>query len=196
LAAAIDAEATMRMLQVLVDEHHGFSVMLDVLDAMAGRLLEGKPVPAEMVSGVIDFFEHVTDGHHRQEEELLFPLMAQHGIGADQTVVNALLTQHDAGRAYTRKMRADAVGLVAGVPDASQQLARHARGFVELIREHIRIEDSYFYTLASEILTNAERATMAEAFTLARAHRVPENQRGRYRAMLAEYPGIVEAWKR
>jgi hemerythrin-like domain-containing protein len=185
----------MTLLDVLVDEHRGFSVMLDVLDAMAGRLLDGEPVPAEMVAGAIDFFEYFTDGHHRQEEELLFPLLAQHGIGADQTVVNALLAQHDAGRAYTRKMRADAVGLGSGVPEASQQLARHARGYVELIREHIRIEDSYFYGLASEILTHAERETIAEAFSLARVHRVPENQRDRYMAMLATYPGIVATWR-
>jgi len=185
----------MRMLEVLVDEHRGFLVMLNVLDAIAGRLLDEKRVPAEMVSGVIDFFEHVTDGHHLQEDELLFPMMAQHGIGADQSVVNALLAQHDAGRAYTRMMRADAVALDAGVAEAPQQLARDARGFVELIREHIRIEDSYFYALASETLTDAERETLAEAFTVARAHRVPEDQHGRYRAMLAEYPGIVEFWK-
>jgi hemerythrin-like domain-containing protein len=123
-------------------------------------------------------------------------LLAQHGIGADQTVVNALLAQHDAGRAYTRKMRANLVGLVANVPEASQQLARHARGYVELIREHIRIEDSYFYTLASEILTQAERESIAEAFSRSRAHRVSEDQRDRYLAMLAEYPGIVAAWQR
>jgi hemerythrin-like domain-containing protein len=186
----------MRLLEVLVDEHRGFLAMLDVLDAMAGRLLEAKPVPAEMVSGALDFFEYFTDGHHRQEEELLFPMLAQHGIGADATVVNALLAQHDAGRAYTRKMRADAAGLVAGIPEASQQLARHARGYVELIREHIRIEDSYFYGLASAILTHVERETIAEAFSVARARRVPEAQRNRYVAMLAEYPGIVAAWER
>jgi hemerythrin-like domain-containing protein len=185
----------MRLLDVLVDEHRGFSVMLDVLDAMAERLLDGKPVAAEMVAGTVDFFEYLTDGHHRQEEELLFPLLAQHGIGADQTVVNALLAQHDAGRAYTRKMRADAAGLAAGAPEAAQQLACHARGYVELIREHIRIEDSYFYALAIENLTRAELETVAEAFSLARAHRVPEHQRDRYLAMLAEYPGIVATWR-
>jgi hemerythrin-like domain-containing protein len=72
----------MRFLNVLMDEHRGFSVMLDVLDAIAGRLERGAEVPVPMIVDVLDFFEHFTDRHHDKEEETLFPLLARHGIGA------------------------------------------------------------------------------------------------------------------
>lgn len=186
----------MTLLDVLMDEHRGFTTMLDVLDAIARRMSDGKSVPAAMVAGALDFFEHFTDGHHRQEETLLFPLLAAHGLGRDETVINALLVQHEAGRAYTARMRRDESRMAAGDPLAAEQFAADARGYVELIREHIRIEDNYFYKLASQILTPAEQAAMTEAFGRARSHSVSDGQRERYLQMLSEYPAIVASWQR
>ena len=51
-----------------------------------------------MLVDVLSFFESFTDRHHDKEEEALFPLLAKHGIGPDQTVVSALMSQHEAGR--------------------------------------------------------------------------------------------------
>ncbi len=104
----------MRFLTVLMDEHRGFSTMLDVLDAIAGRLERGEPVPMPMLVDVLDFFENFTDRHHDKEEEMLFPLLAKHGIGPDQTVVSALMFQHEAGRVYGSKMRSELNRLQAG----------------------------------------------------------------------------------
>jgi hemerythrin-like domain-containing protein len=96
----------MRFLDVLMDEHRGFKTMLDVLDAAATRVERGEHVPADMLVGLIDFFDNFTDRHHDKEEEVLFPLVARHGLGPEQTVVGALLSQHDTGRIYVRRMRA------------------------------------------------------------------------------------------
>ena len=46
----------MRFLNVLMDEHRGFSIMLDVLEAVAGRLERGADVPMPMLTDVLDFF--------------------------------------------------------------------------------------------------------------------------------------------
>jgi hemerythrin-like domain-containing protein len=184
----------MKLLDVLVDEHRGFGAMLEVLERAAARVRDRRGVPADMLCGLLDFFEHFTDGHHTQEEEILFPVLAQHGIGRDQTVVAALLAQHEAGRAYTRKMRAALEGLAAGDANAGDAFAAHAGGYTELIREHIRIEDSYFYGVATEILTHAEQESISEAFSRATTHRVPDAERGRYLTMLREYPAVAAGW--
>lgn len=184
----------MSLLSVLMEEHRGFLTMLSVLEATAARVKQGRAIPAGMLDGLLDFFEHFTDGHHTQEEHLLFPLLAAHGVGRDQSVVNALLAQHDAGRAYTRKMRADVAQLAAGDSGAGDTFAGHANGYVELIREHIRIEDSYFYGVAEEILSHAEKETITSAFGLGSRRRVPEAERARYLRMLTDYPAVVEAW--
>jgi len=185
----------MRFLDVLMEEHRGFKVMLDVLDAVADRLSRGAAVPTTMLGDVLDFFEIFTDRHHDREEETLFPLLAQHGVGADQTVVRALTTQHEAGRMYGGKMRAAFVRIQAGDPGAAAELASHAKGYTELIREHIRIEDEYFYKLAGQLLTLAEQESVVARFIGEAGARPPSAERARYLRMLAEYPGVVAAWR-
>jgi hemerythrin-like domain-containing protein len=185
----------MRFLNVLVDEHRGFSAMLDVLDAIAGRLERGKDVPMPMLVDVLDFFESFTDRHHNKEEAMLFPLLAKHGIGPDQTVVSVLMSQHEAGRAYGAKMRSQLKRMQMGDPAAGTALAADARGYTELIREHIRIEDEYFYNLADQVLTEAEHAAIVEQFSGGPGNRAAHPERERYLRMLEVYPEVVEGWR-
>jgi hemerythrin-like domain-containing protein len=194
-AAAGVEKLEMRFLDILMEEHRGFSQMLDVLDAVAGRLSRGADVPLPMLTDVLDFFENFTDRHHDKEEEMLFPLLAQHGIGPDQTVVSALISQHEAGRMYGAKMRAELKRLREGDRSAARALAEDARGYTELIREHIRIEDEYFYKLADEVLTHAEQATIVAQFGGGVGARPASTERERYLQMLDVYPGVVAAWK-
>lgn len=185
----------MNIFDVLMDEHRGFKTMLDVLDAIARRLCRDEAVPFGLVSDVIDFFELFADRHHGKEEDLLFPVLAQHGIGTDQTVVAALMSQHEAGRAYSRKMRDDLSRLQAGHPDAASDLASHAKGYTELIREHIRIEDEYFYRLAEQVLTHAEKEAIFRQFRPDTQTTESARDRGRYLEMLRSYPALVAGWE-
>jgi len=184
----------MRFLNVLMDEHRGFSSMLDVLDAVAGRLERGADVPMPMLVDVLDFFESFTDRHHDREEETLFPLLAKHGIGPDQTVVSVLMSQHEAGRVYGTRMRQQLKRIQQGDPSAAAALAADARGYTELIREHIRIEDEYFYKLADQVLNEAEHAAIIEKFSNSAANRASHADRERYLQMLEVYPAVVAGW--
>jgi hemerythrin-like domain-containing protein len=185
----------MRFLTVLMDEHRGFSSMLDVLDAVADRLERGADVPMPMLVDVLDFFESFTDRHHDKEEEMLFPLLAKHGIGPDQTVVSVLMSQHEAGRVYGKKMRNELKRLQQGDPSAAAALAADARAYTELIREHIRIEDEYFYKLADQVLTEAEHAAIVEKFGGSPGNRSAHPERDRYLKMLEVYPAVVAGWR-
>jgi hemerythrin-like domain-containing protein len=188
-------EVSMKFLEVLMEEHRGFKSMLDVLDAIADRLDRGAAVPPPMLADVLDFFESFTDRHHDREEETLFPLLAKHGMGSDQTVVRALMSQHEAGRVYGGKMRAALTRLQAGDPGAGPDLAADARGYSELIREHIRIEDEYFYKLADQLLTLAEQESVLARFVGEAGSRPPSAERARYLRMLEEYPAKVAGWR-
>jgi hemerythrin-like domain-containing protein len=185
----------MRFLDVLMEDHRGFSAMLDVLDAAAERLEIGADVPMAMLVDVLDFFENFANRHHQQEEQTLFPLLAKHGIGPDQTVVSALMFQHEAGRVYGTKMRKELLRLQQGDPAASAALAADARGYTELIREHIRIEDEYFYKLADQVLTESEHEAIVAKFSEGGSARDVQWDRERYMNMLDVYPGVVARWR-
>jgi hemerythrin-like domain-containing protein len=184
----------MRLLDVLAGEHRGVSAMLGVLDAVATRVRGGGEAPLDMIDGLVDYFDRCAEGHHAQEERLLFPLLEQHGLGRDETVINALLAQHDAHRAYTRRMRAGAVRVRAGEVGARESFAADARSYTELIREHIRIEDHYFYGVAAEVLTRAEQEQIIEAFGHPMGRDLPEQDRRRFLQMMTDYPRIVQEW--
>lgn len=184
----------MRFLDVLMEEHRGFVAMLDVLDAVAARLAGGREVPMPMLTDVLEFFERFADRHHDKEEALLFPLLAKHGIGPDQTVVSALMSQHEAGRVYGSKMKQELRRFQQGDAAAAGELAANARGYTELIREHIRIEDEYFYKLADQVLTEAEHDAILQQFVGADA-RPAHPERARYLEMLNVYPAVVAGWR-
>ena len=185
----------MRFLDVLMEEHRGFKTMLDVADAACARLDAGADVPVPMLRDVVDFFDNFTDRHHDKEEEVLFPLIATHGIGPDQTVVAALLSQHEAGRAYCGKMHAEVRRLADGDTSAQADLVGHLRGYVELIREHIRIEDEYFYQLADQLLTHAEQEKIIAQFGGAAGLRPASDDRNRYLSMLEQCSAVARGWQ-
>jgi hemerythrin-like domain-containing protein len=184
----------MRFLDILMDEHHAFGTMLDVLDAMTARMGRGEDVPLEMLSDVVSFFERFSDRHHLREETLLFPLLAKHGIGADQTVVNVLASQHEAGRMYGEKMRVELGQIRDGSPETAASWVADAAAFSELLREHIRIEDEYFYKLADDVLTQAEHERLAVQLERATAGPAAHAEREQYLRMLEVYPAVVRGW--
>ena len=184
----------MRFLTVLMDEHRGFSAMLDVLDTIAGRLERQAAVPVPMLVDVLDFFENFTDRHHDREEETALPRPAKHGIGPDQTVVGALMFQHEAGRMYGTKMRGELTRMRQGDASAAAALATDARGYTELIREHIRIEDDTLLQAADSVLTEAEHVAIVERFSGSPDNRAQHPERERYLKMIDVYPGVVAAW--
>jgi hemerythrin-like domain-containing protein len=186
----------MRFLDILTAEHREFSVMLDVLDAVATRLDGGGDVPTSVLADVLDFFQNFADGHHDKEEAVLFPLLARHGMGPDQIVVNALRSQHEAGRVYEAKLRIEVKRLDGGDPRAAAALVADARGYTELIREHIRIEDEYFYRLADRVLTDTEHARVDREFDRPAESGEAEAERQRCRRMLEIYPAVVARWSR
>jgi len=144
----------MKSLESLSTEHRTIEQMLIVLEASAERLEQGGDVPTSLVRDVLDFFHHFADAlHHAKEERRLFPVLAGHGLGPEASVVGALMHQHDAGRAYVREMRAELERLCDGDRLAAAALAASARAYVDLLREHIRMEDENLFPLAEKTIT-------------------------------------------
>ncbi|HOQ59992.1 MAG TPA: hemerythrin domain-containing protein [Vicinamibacterales bacterium] len=184
----------MSFVDILLEEHRQFATMLGVLEALARRVAAGDEVPLDVLSDVLEFFDRFAAQHHDREEQLLFPFLAGHGIGPDQTAVHALRAQHEAGRVYNAKLRGEFRQLAAGEAGAAAALAQTLGAFSELIREHLRIEDEYFYALADQVLTPAEHERILRQLERAANDPAARQARQRYLRMLATYPAMVAAW--
>ena len=168
--------------------------MLGVLDVLASRLSREGPARLNAWRDVLEFFDRYAVQHHDQEESVLFPLLARHGIGPDQTAVHALLSQHEAGRAYGARLRDEFIRFAAGEPGATEALAATVGGYTELVREHLRIEDEYFYALADRVLTEAEHESVARAFEQMHGDAGGRAGEERYIRMAETYPALAAGW--
>jgi hemerythrin-like domain-containing protein len=184
----------MRFVDVMKEEHRQIRAMLSVLDAAASHLERGGEIEPAVLSGMIDWFEDYAGGHHVCEERTLFPLLAKRGLGPDKVVVSVLLSQHDAGRAYTKKMRESLQRIRQGDGEGKESFVSHVRGYLELIREHIRIEDEYFYRLAEELLSANEAKELLKQLEVSEGSHGRGARLERYSQMLAEYQSISRMW--
>ena len=182
----------MRSLDALVDEHRAITAMLSIVEAATSRLERGENVPPDLFPDALDFFENFAGGcHHAKEEDVLFPLLAAHGLGPE---TGPLLAQHDAARFQLRHMRAAVERLQGGDPQARDALIPSTRAYVDLLRAHIRLEDDYYYPLAAQGLSPGEDQRLLDRFDEIERTRTGAGERDRYRRMIAACQDLVATW--
>lgn len=143
----------MKAIDVLMDEHRVIERVLDSLESEAGRLSRGENVRPGFFLDAADFAAGFADGcHHRKEEGVLFPTMTQHGVPANGGAIEMMLDEHEAGRAYVRRLRAAAKQLEAGDQGATTAVIAAARGYAALLRDHIAKEDELLFPMAAEMI--------------------------------------------
>jgi hemerythrin-like domain-containing protein len=155
----------MTALDMLTAEHRAIERELDVLVDIAADLEKHAPVPLETAEALVDFLQRVADGvHHRKEEELLFPLLAERGVKPDESVIQPLLQQHESGRFHVRRMREALARLERGDRQAAFEFASYARIYAEMLRSHIQVEDEILYPAAARVLTSSDDQRLRAAF--------------------------------
>lgn len=139
-------------LEHLDEEHRLISDLVEALADCAshgGRPRVDLDRAAALVGAISGCLERL---HVAKEEQALFPILQERGLTRDHAVVNALLAQHESGHVYLRKLRDLCDRARAGGRDAEEEFVAVARDFGELVREHVRIEDRYFYEVARDLL--------------------------------------------
>ncbi len=146
-------------------DHRAIERMLAVLEAAAQRLEQGERVRPDVFRQGVDFVRNFADRcHHAKEEENLFPRMEARGVPRDGGPIGVMLFEHDEGRAF--------VGAIAAAIDvyerdgqaAARAIAENARGYVDLLRQHIMKEDNVLFPMADRVLTPADQAELEQRF--------------------------------
>lgn len=155
----------MKSIALLRSEHRDIETMLDVLEVAASRLRSGAFVRPELLSSAVSFFETFGNGcHHQKEEKLLFPLLARYGIDPGTTCLRALQAQHEVDQAYLREIKGEIERIRGGDGAAATRLAAVLQEYVQLLKEHIRIEEGYLDYLVTKTISPADDARLVEQF--------------------------------
>jgi hemerythrin-like domain-containing protein len=97
---------------------------------------------------LIEFFIVFVDKcHHGKEEELLFPALEAIGVQRDGGPIGVMLAEHQQGREYVQKMNEAFSQYNEGDRAAATKLAKNARAYIALLRQHIDKENNVLFPI-------------------------------------------------
>jgi hemerythrin-like domain-containing protein len=177
----------MEATEELKNEHRVIERMLKVLTAAANRLEHGEDVPSEVWPQAVDFIRTFADYcHHGKEEDLLFGSMERHGIPRDGGPIAVMLMEHDQGRSFVKGIEEASQKLEQGDSSAAAAVAQNARGYAELLTEHILKEDNILYEMANQAIPPEEQRQLAEQFEQVERERIGEGKHDEYVRLVEE----------
>jgi hemerythrin-like domain-containing protein len=149
---------------LLKAEHDLILRGLAVLEKVAARLAESKPVPPGTVEKLVDFFRNFADRcHHGKEEAMLFPALEAAGLPRHGGPTGVMCFEHEEGRACVRGI-AGAAARLAQDPGAAQEIVQHARQFIHLLRAHIDKENDVLFIMADSILSPEAQKGLSDRY--------------------------------
>lgn len=174
--------------RIMVEEHQLILRMLILVEANTRLLEQGRLEDLRFYFDAVDFIRSFADRfHHAKEEDTLFRALVANGMPENNSPIEAMLIEHDQGRAFVQAMEAAVEKTLAGAADQVPVIAANAYGYVELLRAHIQKEDEILYPLAERVLPETVRPAMQAAY-----RRATESAE----AGLAErYQRLVEAYE-
>jgi hemerythrin-like domain-containing protein len=155
----------MKAIDILMEEHDVVRQVLCTLEALSQAAESGHGVDCAQARLMLEFFRGFTDTcHHGKEERHLFPALAPHGLTAQQGPVAVMLSEHVQGREQVRLLEEAIASVETGAVDAPAELAKLARSYVRLMRDHIDKENQVLFPMAAHLLSAAEQEQLLAAF--------------------------------
>jgi hemerythrin-like domain-containing protein len=151
----------MKSVDLLLQEHRLIERALRVLEDCAALMERGGDVPPPVLASILGFLRSYADaGHHGKEEDIFFPALAAHGVTRHASAIGALEAQHETGRELVRRMDQGLRQITAGGAAAFRVFTQAAYEYIDLLREHIVMEDRVFAGYAEDYLSAAEDAEL------------------------------------
>ncbi len=175
----------MKATEELMKEHRGIEVMLRVLEAVSLRMEAEKPVEHRDLDRVVEFLAVFADKcHHGKEEDLLFPALEAAGIPREGGPIGVMLAEHAEGRRIISHLTETIDRYKANHRDASAEFASTARGYVQLLSQHIKKEDGVLYPMAERLLGGDKDAELVRAFEKLERERIGAGKHEEFHALL------------
>jgi hemerythrin-like domain-containing protein len=78
--------------------------------------------------------------------------------------IGVMLSEHDSGRQFVRGMSEAAAAYKGGDKPAGKSFAENARGYIDLLGQHINKEDNILYPMADKIFSAEKQSELSEDF--------------------------------
>jgi hemerythrin-like domain-containing protein len=167
--------------QVLRMEHELILQVLDALEKKVAAVQAGAAPDRAYFEKAVEFLRTFADKcHHGKEEDLLFKWMVDRGFSLQSGPIAVMLHEHEMGRAFIKGI-AEGAAKVGTDPVAAKQIAENAKGYVELLRNHIGKENNILFPMADRVLSAEDQVDLGKAFE---KHEAEKTGAGVHEAML------------
>lgn len=135
------------------------------LERGVAQIERGGAVRPGFFADAARFIKGFADGcHHKKEEGVLFTKMEAHGMSSQAGPLAVMLAEHEQGRCYTRGLAEAARRMEEGDANARTDIIFNARGYIELLCQHIAKEDNILFPVADQVIPRAEHDSVLERF--------------------------------
>jgi hemerythrin-like domain-containing protein len=176
---------TMKPTEILKEEHRLILIMLKIIEAVCARIDKGEMVDNAHLASIIDFIRNFADGcHHAKEEKLLFTALEKAGMPQNDGPVAVMLNEHKIGRNYVKAMDSALQAMKTGDTSAAKLFAENARGYIQLLWNHIDKEDHVLFMMADQRLSPAAEKELIEGFDRVEREEIGQGVHEKYHALL------------
>lgn len=183
----------MRPTDTLKAEHRVIERVLAVLNRASDKLARNEPVDPAVFTQSVDFIRNFADRcHHAKEEDNLFHRMGERGFPMDSGPIAVMLAEHEEGRRYVRGLAEAAERYSRGEKAAANEIAHNARGYADLLAQHIQKEDNILYEIADARLDQADQRDLEERFERLEQEIIGPGGHERYVALVAKLEQAVK----
>lgn len=134
-------------------EHVAMSIILDAMERRANEILKDGTVDYFRIGQILDFLHNYTDNlHYAKEERILFPAVMDVTKPWISRTINNLIHEHAKARDYIREIDTLLHDCLSGNPDALQYLGSVMLRYVELEKNHIKVEDDVVMPLFKRLM--------------------------------------------
>jgi hemerythrin-like domain-containing protein len=174
----------MRTTEILMSEHRVIERVLLCLDKMADEAFSTRSIDAASARDALAFLRTFADAcHHGKEEERLFPAMERCGLPADGGPTAVMRHEHEIGRGHVRSMAEAVAAFERGDAAGADRFAFEARGFVDLLRDHIAKEEQVVFPMADRMLPASVQDELLVGFDHAEKHEMGEGTHEKFLAL-------------
>jgi hemerythrin-like domain-containing protein len=146
-------------------EHRIIERILRVLRAHVDRFERDGTFPADDLRDCVKFFRLFADAcHHGKEEDLLFPVLEEHGMSHDSGPIAVMLYEHRMGRSFVKKMADELDAHARGEDKAPIRFAFAAKEYVNLLVHHIYKEDNVLFVMGERSISNEAEQRLCGKF--------------------------------
>jgi hemerythrin-like domain-containing protein len=178
-------------IETLKTEHRTIKRMLEVLDAVCGRLRTGERIDPAHVNQIIEFFHEFADRcHHGKEEEIFFPALEMAGIPKEGGPIGVMLHEHDQMRVDMKGLAEAAGRYQVGESNAGADITRYASDYAVMLQRHIEKEHHVLFQMAEQQLSPEEEQELAERFEALEAEKMGTGTHEKLHALLDRMQGI------